>query len=100
MFENKMSKQPGGEWIEIKIRSTGKSYKIDDDPVGCDLMRSGIVVMPDGYRVLLVMTDILYTKEASEKGVDIKYLADGKQGFSLPSKTSFDIMTVWVLIKR
>ena len=99
MFENKMSKQPGGEWIEIKIRSTGKSYKIDDDPVGCDLMRPGIVVMPEGYRVLQIMADI-FTKEASEKGVDIKYLADGKQGFSLPSKTSFDIMTVWVFIKR
>ena len=99
MFENKMSTQPSGEWIEIKIRSTGKSYKIDADPVGCDLMRSGIVVMPEGYHILQVMSDI-FTKEASEKGVEIKYLADGKQGFSLPSKTSFDIMTVWVFIKR
>lgn len=99
MFENKNNILSKGNWLEIKVSSTGKSYKLEKDPVGCVLMRSGIVILPKGYHVLGVFADV-DNIAASEKSIEIKYFEDGTQGFTLPSKTSFESMVVWVFTNK
>lgn len=97
MFDSNVApvKVPG-HWYILKVSSTGKSYKIENDPVGCSISKTGVVKFPEHFIIMDIMTDV-HSKKASDKNVSVNYYDDFTQGFTLPDKTSFDTATFWVL---
>ena len=91
--------QSKAQWYNLKISSTGKSYKVDFDTLGCTISKTGVIKLPADCNILNIESCVS-TKKKSETGIDIVYLDDNIQGFTLPDKAALVDADIWVLIKR
>lgn len=87
------------QWYNVQISSTGKSYKLDHDPIGCTISKTGVIKLPAGCAIVDIESCIR-TKKKSDQGVEIVYLDDNIQGFTLPEKSVLDEADIWLLIRR
>lgn len=87
------------QWYNIQVSSTGKSYKIDYDPLGCTLTKTGAIKLPEGVGIVDIESYVI-NKKKSEQGIEIVYLDDGLQGFSLPDKAALISADIWIMVRR
>lgn len=87
------------QWYNIQVSSTGKSYKLDHDPIGCTLTKTGVIKLPAGLNILNIESCVC-TKKKSDQGIEIQYLDENTQGFSLPDKSALSSADIWLLVRR
>lgn len=87
------------QWYNIQVSSTGKSYKLEHDTLGCTISKTGVIKLPEGCSIINIESCVC-TKKKSEQGIEIMYLDDNVQGFTLPDKTALVDADIWVLVRR
>lgn len=87
------------QWYNIQVSSTGKSYKLDHDSIGCTLTKTGVIKLPAGMSIINIESCVC-TKRKSDQGINIVYLDENTQGFTLPDKSALSSADIWVNVRR
>lgn len=87
-----------GRWYRFFIESSGSEITLTKSDIEGTSIENNALVLPEGYRVLDVVTDI--NSIASDSG-DTTHgykviTGDGRQGYFLPNTESFDYGFIYV----
>lgn len=92
-----------GRYYTFFIESDGTAFTLTESEITGASISSQVLVLPDGYQIVDVKTDVHSEGESSAQSSNIgctTILASGKQGVALPKVTSFDYMYVSVFAHK
>ena len=92
-----------GRWYRFFIKSTGTAYNLTTSDIEGAVIENGTIVLPVGYRVIDVVTDI--NSIANDSGYPAEYgykviTGDGRQGYLLPDAETFDYGFIYLFVRR
>lgn len=91
-----------GRWHRFFIESSGSAITLSNSDIEGAAIENNALVLPEGYRVMDVVTDI--NSIASDSG-DTTHgykviTGDGRQGYFLPNTESFDYGFIYVFARK
>lgn len=91
-----------GSWYRFFIESSGSGITITKSDIEGTSIENNALVLPEGYRVLDVVTDINSIASAMSYATygDKIIKGDGRQGYLLPSPEAFDYGFIYVFALR
>ena len=92
-----------GRWYRFFIKSTGTEITLTKSDIEGAAIENGVIVLPVGYRVIDVVTDI--NSIAGGSGYPTEYgnkviTGDGRQGYLLPDAEKFDYGFIYLFVRR
>lgn len=90
-----------GRWYRFFIKSTGTACNLTTSDIEGATIENNMLVLPVGYRVIDVVTDINSIASPSDDTAGYKVITgDGKQGYFLPNTETFDYCFIYVFVRR
>lgn len=91
-----------GRWYRFFIESSGSAITLTKSDISGAVIENNAVVLPVGYRVMDVVTDInSKANSASNTSQGNKIItSDGRQGYSLPDASAFDYSFIYLFVRR
>lgn len=91
-----------GRWYRFFIESDGINYTLTNSDIEDAAIVNNALVLPEGYRVMDVVTDInSIVNAAGNASQGNKIITDdGKQGYLLPDVTTFDYSFIYVFARK
>lgn len=92
-----------GRWYRFFIKSTGTAYNLTTSDIEGAVIENGVLVLPVGYRVIDVVTDINSIASGNSGYTEYGYKVitdDGRQGYLLPYTETFDYGFIYVFSKK
>lgn len=90
-----------GRWYRFFIKSTGTAFNLTTSDIEGAAIENNSLLLPVGYRVIDVVTDINSIASASDEVYGYKVITgDGRQGYFLPNTELFDYGFIYVFARH
>lgn len=91
-----------GRWYRFFIESDGVTITLTNSDISGAVIENNAVVLPEGYRVMDVVTDInSIANSVGDTSQGNKIItSNGRQGYALPNASTFDYSFIYLFIRR